>query len=362
MMVFLIAVFLIGSMPLIQGFSSVSEIELYTCSETVSSFKVLLTNEQVQLFDDFIAELSTQEDKIIAQDIKERVLTDNNEVDINVLGGILREYGFEMVYCYEETTDIVDDVLNFVLELIIERFGWVKDLFERTSDVIYDAQRLWYDKSLPKEILDEIDRIIDNLKDLQNFTIMLVEGKYIQFIKAWSPGIIIEDITEIIDSVETITTDLGILVNDVSRFIRDSRDLITWLTSKPWEEPIHIYGRVMQGVKACPNVTITCKGEMVTTDNNGNYSFYVNSTPDDHSMPPDVYYGVHQCVVMVENNGNIKEIPSELSYVFSDGGIYWLFALEEDDSYQRTLISRLISFFPGLYNSMNSWLGDILKI
>ncbi|MFH1013971.1 MAG: hypothetical protein V1769_05645, partial [Thermoplasmatota archaeon] len=253
-------------MPITQAVSYGTADEICKSTSTTQSFKVKLTEEQIHSFNEFIERISSAEDKETAKGIFNRILSEGTDIDINRFGELLGEYGFENVSKYQETTDIVDDVLDFIMDLIIERLGWVDDLLEKTSDVLYDAQRLWQDRSLPKEMINEIGLLIENLKELQNLATLLIEGRYVQFLRAWSPGIIIEDITEIIKSIETIANDVGILTGDISRFISDMSDLIGWFSDKPWEQPIHVYGRVMQSTKGLSNVTIRCKEMTSMTD------------------------------------------------------------------------------------------------
>jgi hypothetical protein len=319
-------------LPITQAVSCDEVNKIYTNVSAVSSFKVKLTEEQLLSFNDFINSIPSVEDQNIAKSIADQILSEDKGIDIDRFGEILREYGFENVSSYQETTDIVDDVLNFIMELIIERLGWVYDLLEKTTNVLSDAQRLWEDKSLPREIITEIGLLIENLNELQNLATLLTEGKYVQFLRAWSIGIIIEDIKEIIQSIEIIASDFGILTGDISRFISETSNFMNWLSGNPWEQPIRVYGKVIESTKGLSNVTIRCRGMTSTTDAEGNFSFFVNSTPDDHSIPPDVYYGIHQCIITAENNGTLKETPVEFSYVFSDGGIYWLFLMDDDDS------------------------------
>lgn len=317
-------------MPITQTLSCDDVNKINESVSTASSFKVKLTDEQIQSFNDFIENIPSIEDKIIAQGIADQILSDDKEIDIHRFGELLREYGFENISRYQETTDIVDDVLNFIMQLIIERLGWVYDLLQKTLDLLSDTQRLWNDKSLPKEIITEMALLIENLKELQNLATLLLEGNYGQFLKAWTPGIIIEDITEIIQSIETLANDFGTLTGDIARFISDTNNFINWLNDKPWEQPIHIYGKVMKSAIGLSNVTIHCRGITNTTGEEGNFSFFVNSTPDNQSIPPDVYYGIHQCIITAEYNGITKETPVEFSYVFSDGGIYWVFLMDKD--------------------------------
>jgi hypothetical protein len=341
-------------LPITQAVSCNEVNNIYENISAVSSFKVKLTEEQLQSFNDFIDNIPSVEDQNTAKSIADQILSDDKDIDIDKFGEILREYGFENVSSYQETTDIVDDVLNFIMELIIERLGWVYDLLEETSNVLSDAQQLWNDKSLPKEIITEIDLLIENLNELKNLAILLTEGKYGQFLRAWSIGIIIEDIKEIIQSIEVIASDFGILVGDLSRFISDISNLMNWLSGNPWEQPIHVYGKVIESTKGLSNVTIRCRGMTSVTDKEGNFSFFVNSTPDNHSIPPDVYYGIHQCIITAEKNGILKETPMEFSYVFSDGGIYWLFLMDDNDSVYKGNTQNVHLHHIGLWSSICS--------
>jgi hypothetical protein len=317
-------------LPITQALSSDDVNKINQSVSTISSFKVKLTDEQLQSFNDFIERIPSVEDKNTAKDIADRILSDDKEIDIHRVGELLREYGFENISHYQETANVVDDVLNFIMQLIIERLGWVYDLIQKTADVLNDAQRLWNDKSLPKEIISEMQLLIENLNELQNLATLLIEGNYGQFLKAWTPGVIIEDITGIIASIEILANDFGILAGDIARFISDTSNFMNWLSDKPWEQPIHVYGKAMKSTTGLSNVTIRCRGITSTTDEEGNFSFFVNSTPDNQSIPPDVYYGIHQCIITAENNGILKETPVEFSYVFSDGGIYWVFLMNKD--------------------------------
>jgi len=317
-------------MPITQTISCDNVNKINESVSTISSFKVKLTEEQLQSFNDFIERMPSVEEKNTAKSIADQILSDDKEIDIHRFGELLREYGFENISHYQQTTDIVDDVLNFITQLIIERLGWVYDLLQKTSDVLYDIQQLWNDKSLPKEIITEMKLLIENLNELQNLATLLIEGNYGQFLKAWTPGVIIEDITAIIQSIELLVNDFGILAGDLARFISDTSNFMNWLSDKPWEQPIHIYGKVMKSTTGLSNVTVRCRGITNTTDEEGNFSFFVNSTPDDQSIPPDVYYGIHQCIITAESNGKVKETPVEFSYVFSDGALYWVFLIDAD--------------------------------
>ncbi len=328
-------------MPITQTISCDEVNKINESDYTISSFKVKLTEKQVQALYDFIEKLTSIEDRNIAKSVVNQILSNNMELDVVKFGGLIREYGYENISRYQLTTNIVDDLLNFIMQLINERLGWVYNLIQKTSDVISDTQRLWNDKSLPKEILNELRLLIEKLRELQNLSTFLIEEKYWQFLKAWSPGIIIQDITIIIQTVEQLANDFSILTTDIISFITDTSSFIKWFAEKPWEQPIHIYGRVMKLTTGLSNVTVHCNGIENVTDEEGYFSFYVNSTPDNNSKPPNIYYGIHQCIITAEKNGIIKETPAELSYVFSDGSIYWVFIMNKDDSINKNQMKSL---------------------
>jgi len=327
----IMTVVLLTTVPMTYAFSYNPSYIPYNGTQPVVSFKIILTEDQQAVIDEFIDAIPSNDDRSKAKEITGRLFEHSSEIDINIFGDLLKEFCLEDVMDHRETTEIIDDLLYLVLDLILERLGWVNDLFEKTSDVLYSAQMLWNDRSLPGEILSEISNVIEKFKELRNFSLLLIQGKYLQFLKTWSVGVIINDILQIIESIEMIADDIGRLTGDISLFVSDTIDLIEWLNSKPWEYQIKIYGKVMESSKGAPNVTVHCRGVISTTDEEGNFSFFVNSTPDNQSIPPDVYYGIHQCVITVEGESLEKETPEEFSYVFSNGSIYWLFLIDEDE-------------------------------
>lgn len=348
-------------MPITQALSYDEVNKTYQNINTISSFTVKLTDEQIQELNDFIDNLPSIDDQNTAQDITNQILQDDNEINIHQYGQLFRHYGYENISRCQETTDITDDILNFILQLLIERLGWVYDLLQQTSDILLRAQALWNDKSLPKEIIKELGLLIENLKELQNLSTLLIEGHYLQFLIAWDPGLIIDDITEIIQSIQILASDLGILTSDISRFIMDTINFTNWLSDKPWEQPILIYGKVIKSTTGLPNTTIQCRGTTTTTDEDGNFSFYVNATSNAHSIPPNVSYGLHQCIITAENNGIIKETPAKYSYVFSDGAIYWVFSMDKDSTINTTIQTNHFHHLE-LWSEMWSKIHTIIRL
>lgn len=315
-----------------------------TNKQTIDPFLIQLSDNHIDLIDTYLSNISNPTSKNKIENMLEEVLSEENKLNVKNFVNMLEEYGFEKVYNNEQTTELTDDFFMFLLEMIQDRLGWVYDFYQKTSNIIYDAQNLWNDKDLPKEIIDEINTLIEQLKELQVLLTYLVEKQYIAFLKAWSPGIIIQDLTEIITTIESLATNIGILVGDIQRFIFDVSDFISWFSNEPWKQPIHIYGQVMKGIFGVANISVSCYGESSITDSEGYFDFYVNCTPTNDSIPPDSYYGLHQYIVSIDHNTEEKKSPDELSYVFSDGGIYWLFILNNNRSTDQTLLDNPIMF------------------
>ena len=197
---------------------------------------------------------------------------------------------------------------------------------------------------MPKEIINETQNLITTLRHLQSILSPLIEKQYIAFLREWSPGVIIQNITTIINSIQTIVRDLGILKGDIQRFIFDVSDFIQWFSDEPWTEPIVVYGQVIMGLNGLDNVTVQCNGVEVLTDNEGLFEFVVNTTLSDASIPPQSYYGLHQCIIQVNYEDQEKDSSIPLSYVFSDGGMYWFFVLKNDDKSDDVALENDYSF------------------
>jgi hypothetical protein len=321
-------------------------------------FKIKLNNETIEQINQKILEIDGTFEKIKAQNIIDQIITEDNELLINIFISILKEEGITNIYEINETTDIYDDLYNFILELIVERLGWVNDFFVKTSNIIDDAKTLWNDRTIPREIRDEIQKIIDKLNELEILLTLLAEGKYFKFLKAWHPFVFINDTISIIESISIIANDLGILFGDIQNFINDISDFISWFRNEPWKDPILIYGRVMKGVfNGVSNVTISCMNITTKSDEYGNFSLYLYPTLSDVSFPPNEYYGIHKCVVTAQKDEVNKTSIESLSYVFSGGSIYWIFMLNDDDD------SSLLKYYINkLFNKPSILFLNLMKL
>jgi hypothetical protein len=311
-----------------------------------SIFKIKLSDEKINQIYKIGYEIEDVDCRNRAITKIDQILTKEGDLLVNKFFSILSEEGINNIYKIKETSDVLDDLYDFIFDLIVERLGWLNDLYDKTSDIIEDARDLWNDRSIPREIRNEIEKIIDKLNELENLLTLLAEGKYFRFLREWYPTVFINDTMTIIESINTIAYDLGILFGDIRSFIYDVTDFITWFSNEPWKNQICIYGRVMENLfNGASNVTISCMNISTETDEEGNFSFYITPSPSESSYPPNVYYGIHKCVITAENE-NVTQISIDsLSYVFSGGSIYWLFMLTEDDSISIDSYFHLKKFF-----------------
>jgi len=327
-------------MILIAPISSSFESEFFenkdTNNNSYPAFKIKLSNETINQIYQLISEIEEDICRNITITIINKILTKDGELLVNNFFYILSKNGIIDFYKTQDTSDVLDDLYDFIFQLIVERLGWLNDLFNKTTDIIDDARDLWNDRTIPKEIKNEIQNIIDKLNELETLMTLLAEGKYIRFLKEWSPLVFVNDTMAIVESISTIAYDLGVLFGDIRSFINDVSDFISWFRDEPWKDQIYVYGRVMKGIfNGASNVTISCMNVTTQTDEDGNFSMYVTPSPSGVSFPPNEYYGIHKCVITAEKEEVTKSSIDSLSYVFSGGSIYWVFVLDNDDALMK---------------------------
>jgi hypothetical protein len=333
---------------------------------SLSLFKIKLNNETINQIYKIVSDIENNIIKHMALSIIDQTINQDGELLVNKFFCIISEEGIIDFYKNTGSSDTLDDLYDYIFDLIVERLGWLNDLFDKTTDIIDDARNLWNDRTIPGEIRDELQKIIDKLDELESLLTLLAEGKYFRFIREWSPFIIINDIIIIVESISSISIDLGILYGDIRSFIYDVTDFISWFSGEPWKDEIFVYGRVMEDIfNGAPNVTISCMNETTITDVNGNFSMYISPNPSEISFPPNEYYGIHKCSITAEKDGVIKNSIGDLSYVFSGGSIFWMFFLSDDDSisiinqFWNDNINYPLMSEPIYFNNINEFINPI---
>jgi hypothetical protein len=134
-------------------------------------------------------------------------------------------------------------------------------------------------------------------------------------------------------------------------YLKDIVSYFVWVKSEPWTEPILIMGIVRKNLLfPVEGATVTCRGQTTTTNEKGEFSFYVDPAPDETSLPPNEYYGLHDCQIIVEKDGKVlKESNKLLSYVFSLGYLYFPALLfggkTKSESYSYNIMERIGNMF-----------------
>jgi len=257
-----------------------------------------------------------------------------------------------------------------IVEFIKDRLGWIYDLFDKSITLFYDSITLLVNTVKPLGLIIAVSfvAVINNI-------LAAPKAFYEALKELFQPG---GDnfIDTLIIFADNFATDLSKLIDDVLVIIHNQeiknyftqlQDYFDWLDAEPWKDPILINGSIktLMG-EAWTDLTITCKGQTTKTNGNGEFSFYVNPTPDENSFPEFEYYGVHNCQITVtKDDGTVlKQTPTILSYSFSGGEISWPFIIPKvksrDISFITILMERLNSmlerfhaFFPYFFININ---------
>jgi len=318
--------------------------------------KILITENQRNQLINFIEINFEGEEKIQAFDILNNIINADFEVDLINLSNKLTLYIYEPIpedelYSVTNENELNDLLYNYwgiteegfienlfgsllikIIEYIKDRLGWFYDLFDKSISLFYGGITLFVDIIKPMSItiailfVAVVNKILsapgiftDAIKELfqqeyNNFTLTITD-----FIDQFS-GNLINLIDAIISFIEN---------PDIKAYFTELQLFIQWLDEEHWKDPIIVRGSVtwLLGIPLA-NVTVSCRGQSIVTDANGDFSFLVDSTPNEDSFPKNQYYGMHNCQITISNNNEVlKQTPKILSYSFSGGKIDWPFLL-----------------------------------
>lgn len=309
---------------------------------------IYITEEQLDLLNAYINLNFEGEEKALAENLRDKIII-NLEVDIIQLTEAWEEHGFSKIPKYKlEEAQTVQDLMdlmneywfsnifgNFIKEiinLIKDRLGWLYDFFYNGFSLFFEGLEL---------ITDFIEH---------SFALLVVFIGAVNYILT-IPGVIAQALQDLfnlefdkfVDSIIWLINTFAdeciivlnaaiILVQPFERlmtYLEDVKEYIQWLDNNPWTFPILVQGNVKNIFnRPIKNARITVKGQNVTTDENGDFSFFVEPNPDVESFPPNEFYGMHNCQITVEKNGKVlKETLRALSYSFSNGTVNWNFYL-----------------------------------
>ena len=291
-------------------------------------------------------------------------ITQPGEAYAILLGLIEQYWGFKDGQFLE---NLFRDLIDKIFELIQDRLGWVYEFVNSAISLFRDGIELIYGIIAPAVVLIyllAVEVLNDILAVPSLFSEILTElfnGEYDEFIDSVvgftedTAGDIVLFIDEIINFFDN---------ENIKSYLRDVQDFIAWLDNSPWEADIEITGRVttLRG-EPWAGLTITCKGQTTTTDSDGYYSFFVDPSPDDDSLPQNQYYGIHNCQITVINNNGIvkKETPKLLSYSFSSGKITWPFLLIKKVSKDAGIRTYLFEKFNFILERIQIFFSNIFR-
>ena len=292
---------------------------------------LLISEEDISELENYVESIKDSDMKLNAKQTLKYVISRDGEVSLEALGEVID------IYNYDGVPDLsgfnpVQQLIDNIIQIIQGHFGWVYECFIYARTLVQSGIRLLNDGRIPTQIINQIKNIMQNISVIVDLTIMLIGTEWWQFLSKWELRIgIIQNIMKVVEQIQSVIGDIGIIVQDLITFVNSASNFVKWLGNEPWKDPIHVYGQVLEGVSGCANVKVTCRNTTSETDDEGNFDFYVNpSDADDDSIPPNSWYGMHNCLIIAEKDDEIKQSPDFASYVFSGGEMYWVFSFKQN--------------------------------
>jgi len=345
-------------------------------------------DDRIEL-DSFIESEFDEEDQDDAYDVTQDIISEDDEIDIIDLAFNLNYYGYPMIpqveldavitksdlnllldqYWNVKNSVLLENLFGSLIELIFQfiqnRLGWVHNFLEDGSTLFVDGVKLVIKYiQLPILILTAfvgvVNQILQIPKQIYYMLTDLFEGDFDEVFET------ITNITNsfaayIADSIDQILPYLEDF-SDVEAYLLDFKEFILWLDDEPWKHPIHVTGVAWYNGQQLAGATVRCRGTTTTTDSNGEFDFYVSPNPDGDSIPPNKWYGFHDCTIIIEKDGEeVKRSIDLLSYVFSEGELYWIFFIivSKAKSIRHNILERvnaiveaIINFFPDLLRKL----------
>lgn len=334
-------------------------------------------NEITVFIDNNIPESHREE----AKNIRDNIITPNQyygyEVDMVKLAEAWDQYGYksipkeelnnqdlnltqlENLLDYYWAFNLFGGLINLITNLIQNRLGWfhrvINDGYYFCVDGVFIAiNALLNTVDSLHALANAVNLIITVPQVLYQLLDDLFNKKYDEFLNTLS-----DFISDFINSTYNLilsTKNLFEVGSDIWNYLTDITDFIWWMiTETPWNDKIQVEGIVIKNFIPVSGATITCRGQSTTTNNDGSFSFDVDSTPNENSLPPNVYYGIHDCQITVEENGEIlKQSTKSLSYVFSAGSINWPFIIIKPRSkfidFRTVLLEKLNNLLERLHH------------
>jgi len=338
-----------------------------------------------------------EKDKTAVYELVGEIISFDLEVDIVQLADASEEYGYrfipdtelDQVTSKEKLNDLLNeywvkngglienlfgDLVNKIIELIKGRLGWIYQFFTEGGSLFVEGVNLIVgfiqgikNLEIAKGFVSIVNVIISvsiyyfsqSIKDLFSLNIKAFLDTMANFTQAFTNEIIV-----LIDWVTSTLEAIGDEFQPLVNFLAEVSVFIDWLVNdEPWNNQIKVCGVVSLNAVLLEGATVICRGISDITDSDGQFSFYVNSNPDENSFPPNEWFGMHDCVITVSKDGSVlKETPGKLSYVFSGGEINWIFFIIKGKPKNINLRTIIIEKFNSILEKIHMFLPNFFKI
>jgi hypothetical protein len=336
---------------MLAGFTSVSS-KNNIKSNFSNTSPILIPSDEKQEIDDFIEDKKDEDALTEIKNIKDRVIkedeTDDKIVNIDLaeLGQVIQDY--EFVGAGDPIQEFIWLILN--LDQVVAQLGWLYIGFNYVITIRQDAEIVWNDRYTPVVLLEEVGNLITECIELIQIFGNILKREGGQLIP------LIENIISILTIIDSIISQIENVSSHVQKLIYDLEEFNQWYQSYPFDDDITVHGQVFRDSSPVEGASISCREISGNTDEGGNYSFTVPSTPDSDSIP-ETEWGFHKCVITVSVNDEVKNSTDIFSYVLSGGSIYREFVFEEGDDAKNTKHIKNICISQRLYFIFN----DLLK-
>ncbi len=337
------------------------------------------------------------EDKDDAYELVDGIISSYLEVDIVQLADASEKYGYQPIPEIEldevttkgELNDLLDrywvkngglienlfgDLVNKIIELIKARLGWVYQFFTDGGSLFVEGVNLIVgfiqglkNLEIAKGFVSIVNIIISvsmyyfsqSIEDLFNLNIKAFLDTMANLTQAFTDETLL-----LIEWVKITLEAIGAEFRPIVDYLSRIGDFIDWLVNdEPWKDQIKVSGVVILNAARLAGATVTCRGQSITTNSDGEFSFYADPNPDADSFPPNEWYGMHRCVITVSKDGRVlKETSSKLSYVFSGGEINWLFFIIKGKSKNTNLRTILIEKLNNILEKIHMLLPNFSRI
>ena len=314
-------------------------------SQNTDTPQFFITETQHQELNNYIESNYEGEEKDEAYAIADNIISSDLEVDPVELAEAWTTYGYQPIPQEEidnaETPQALEIlieaywVLNvfsglvlFITSLIANRLGWLFYFINTGLQLFVEGvglviEFIYISFNLLKSFVSAVNQILTIPQVFAEALSDLFSQKYAEFlitIGDFASGFALSFV-DLLEGLILLLTEFVKIVD----YLKSIVGYFAWVKSEPWTEPILIMGIVRKNLFfAVEGATVTCRGQTTTTNKKGEFSFYVDPAPDETSIPPNEYYGMHDCQITIEKDGKVlKQSNKLLSYVFSLGYLYF---------------------------------------